>query len=857
MLKGWFNGLNRSSKKLRSDSVDVRREYLSNLSRESAADLQDELWRAFEHEEDGRARGLILNLLGDLTPLTAHLDGHGGQQVADHLAANHDRATSEQLDHPRVIRARLAATDDSAIRQSILADIRSRDLLLELAVTLKGEAQDQLLELPQLTSADALTALEHASRGRDKRVNRHARDRLNAIRQAREAAEAARERIEGLRTTIQRVIAEDPQTPAARESRRAHLLALKSEFTSAQEALDGETGPDPFSGIDLTPPKESPFGAVLETLPAADEPTTLDSLQQALDSAEAQWLALSAMETPSAELSREYTIRTEPLHGLLAAHKRLSDAGFKPAPDPSDISAARQWCKRQAKSLSRIRWPDSVPEPDSLIREKTKLAEIESAMETADQAAKEKQNAVSKMLEQAAKAIDAGESNKGRDILQSARSAIGELPEQAGRPLEKRLGALFAQLGELRDWQSFATSPKREALVTSMQSLVGSDKPPEALAEEIKALRKEWNDLGRPTNKHEYELKEAFDKAADEAFEPCRTHFAALGEARQANLDARQQLVNQLSAYLDAVDWSSVDANAAEQIMRTARQEWRNAFPIPRGKGKALTREFESLQQSLRDGLQKVWDRHVAAKQAIIEQAAALKEMEDAREQLDAVKALQARWKTVGPIPRSQDQKLWQEFRMICDAIFDARKEASNARQAEWDARRADAEAVNKALEASLTEPAERRTLSDFKAQFEALGNLGREGAGIVKRHQELCDAYNERLKAADQAAREASIEALRAEDEAQADAGSQTSDETLAALRELAIVAEIVSDNASPAEDASRRMEIQVELMNQGGGNAQLPSSDELLKRWRALPDKGTEADVKALRQRFFAAIS
>ena len=142
------------------------------------------------------------------------------------------------------------------------------------------------------------------------------------------------------------------------------------------------------------------------------------------------------------------------------------------------------------------------------------------------------------------------------------------------------MNRISTQLNELSDWQQFAASPKRDALLQAVQALVDTPLNPDSQRDRLKDLRSQWNALG-PLAKDQAVLQQRFDESADQAFNVCREHFA-LRTKRKDNLRARKALCEQLQEYLDSTDWTNADMKAAETIMRQARQEWRKYHPCDR-----------------------------------------------------------------------------------------------------------------------------------------------------------------------------------------------------------------------------------------------------------------------------------
>ena len=66
-----------------------------------------------------------------------------------------------------------------------------------------------------------------------------------------------------------------------------------------------------------------------------------------------------------------------------------------------------------------------------------------------------------------------------------------------------------------------------------------------------------------------------------------------------------------------------------------------------------------------------------SVKRTLVERTQKLLASEDSRAAIEEVKAIQQQWRTVGLVPRDEDQRLWEEFRQHCDAIFQKRQQES------------------------------------------------------------------------------------------------------------------------------------------------------------------------------------
>lgn len=726
-----------------------------------------------------------------------------------------------------------------------------------------GRVEENLAELADLTARLAgLGADTPATAPLRQRYEQL--QRLEAQAQARAATEAAAEAAAG---------------PAADEPQNAEGHAADKQ-PPAQGNTDFDTLTTGFQALDQAMTGNGDFEA-------------LAAQRQALTQ---RWLASADHAPPSAAQHAVFEAVSHRFAQLSDASGRLAESTFveiDPSAVPEKLSLAdgEAWravdatsraLNRLSKTLKHISWPDWAAVPEALATQQALAADVRARLDNWQQRVADTTSELGAALEALEALIDAGELKSAKAEAGRIRKQLKHMPERTVSSLNRQLTRASARLGELGDWQTFATTPKREALLADMSTIADSPLPPADQARRIKALREEWNNLGPIGRTDDHKLLDAFNEAAERAFEPCRSHFAAQAEVRAANLAAREAICDSLAQYLAATDWANADFKAAERIMRTAREEWRAHHPVDRSAGKALEARFEGLQADLHEQIKAEWDRNLESKRQIVAEAQALAASEaPVPEQVEGAKRLQQRWKAVGSTPRRPDQTLWRDFRAACDAIFEHRESVKRSEDAQI---QADREAARQLLDdfrqrlddaASATDPA---ALRDFQARFAELPALPERMARAFERERD------ELVRTAEQAVREqrmadarARLENLKGQDaEVAALEQRLLAGETLTftapdplfadrcqpdgepvpteTLTRLVIEAEIAAALDSP--ETELRMSLQVELMNAGRGREALAATPEALtKRWCELGPKDASADP--LRDRFFLAIA
>jgi hypothetical protein len=473
------------------------------------------------------------------------------------------------------------------------------------------------------------------------------------------------------------------------------------------------------------------------------------------------------------------------------------------------------------------------------------------------------------LIRKAHGALNEGSTGRAAGLRRAIEEKLATAPPLPPH-LTTSIQVLDKKLEELKDWKSFSVAPKRVELMEEMESLVDATIEPVALADRIKSLQEEWRTLSKGAGENVEADWQRFQEAAQKAYQPCREYFEAQGQVRQENLQRRAALLERLSAFMAGHDWEQPDWRTVIVALRESKQEWRTHSPVDRAAAKPQQQQFDALTVDLQGRLDVEYARNVKEKQLLVERAQRLVAAEDSRKAIDDAKVLQQKWKEVGLTPRDEGQRLWEEFRQHCDAVFQKRQQEYVEHSAGLEANRTKAGAACAELEriAALTGSellAGAARIPELRVAFEAAGELPRsderglrtkferaverceravarqEASNAERSWVDLLDAAN-RVRAYRAAfAREVAVaerDALKqaAEDYiagvaqwpkggfealkkalSKAEVGDLEANETV--LRTLCIRAEILADLPTPPEDQTLRREYQVQRLIKGMG--------------------------------------
>src|SRR5690554_6897070 len=328
------------------------------------------------------------------------------------------------------------------------------------------------------------------------------------------------------------------------------------------------------------------------------------------------------------------------------------------AVEPEQATDEQREIARQL--LQELEWPSNIKQPAGL-QALHRLAGKPEAPRPVDPD-REKQNvlasALKAILPELEAALEARQLKESRQLQKTAQSQFQQLDSRNRRAFQARMQLLTGQLQELSDWQGFATEPKQVSLCEQMEYLAEQPMEPEAKAERIKELQNEWRELGGSSDRA---LWARFKAASDKAYEPCKAYFEAKSDLKQANLRKREEICDQLTAFIAQADWQTIDWKGAERIHQTARQEWKSAWPVDFRNNRSVQKRFDDLLRRLEQPLDEERKKNEALKQDIVDKARALVHHEPLAEAMAQAKALQNEWKAV----RSEERRVGKEGRTV------------------------------------------------------------------------------------------------------------------------------------------------------------------------------------------------
>ena len=146
---------------------------------------------------------------------------------------------------------------------------------------------------------------------------------------------------------------------------------------------------------------------------------------------------------------------------------------------------------------------------------------------------------------------------------------------------------------------------------------------------------------------------------------------------KEKNLTGKTELLNKLRELVDGEE-----TTLSMATIKSIQEQWKTIGPVPTAQNRNLWASFNALMDRFYDNRSiyfelKELDRkkNLESKTELCEKAESLKEVKELKEAIRQLNELHEEFKHIGPVPREDQENLWQRFKSASDAVYDRRKE--------------------------------------------------------------------------------------------------------------------------------------------------------------------------------------
>lgn len=303
------------------------------------------------------------------------------------------------------------------------------------------------------------------------------------------------------------------------------------------------------------------------------------------------------------------------------------------------------------------------------------------------------------------------------------------------------------------------TSRSREELVSDLKELLQTDDITK-IKNRVAALKLCFNNADREAkkaafeqfladggNKDEYQDRddataEAFRKAYATYRERRQKHIDEIEARKQQNLQAKQQILEELRKLIDS-DTESLKQTYDE--FNTIQERWKAIGEVPRTEINGLWQNYHFLVEQFFNKVKMNKElmlldqkKNLESKTLLCEKAEELIVETSITKAFKELQNLRDQWREIGPVPVEQNDEIWARFRNAANQIDQRRKEFYEQRRQEQDNNLLAKQALlDKVNELTAEKPASTKSWNDISAQLDELLKIWKTIGPVPKEQNE------------------------------------------------------------------------------------------------------------------------
>lgn len=278
------------------------------------------------------------------------------------------------------------------------------------------------------------------------------------------------------------------------------------------------------------------------------------------------------------------------------------------------------------------------------------------------------------------------ETAKQAFVEEGGKTKEFEYPKQAEDVQFEALLDKYAKLKKEGDAKIASEQSKnlliRQEIIAKIKDLSQLSENVGAAVRKLQELQTQWKETG-PVSSHKYkEIQADYSRAVEDIYYNLKIFRDLQEHDLKKNLEHKSELIQKLKG-LQSLE----NIKEAERLIKIYRNEWDEIGPVPNGKWEALKHDYKVVLDETYvkikghyNSLEEQKEVNLKSKVEIIEKVKQLidsvSEAKATRwnEATEKIIGFQAEWKSVGRTTEKDNEKIWAEFRILCDSFFEKKK---------------------------------------------------------------------------------------------------------------------------------------------------------------------------------------
>ncbi len=307
---------------------------------------------------------------------------------------------------------------------------------------------------------------------------------------------------------------------------------------------------------------------------------------------------------------------------------------------------------------------------------------------------------------------------------------------------------------ELRDLDLKKNLVTKTELCEEAEALCSEPSIVEAFRK-LQKLHEQWHETGPVANEFKETLWERFRAASSRINKLHQEYFEGLKSEQTTNLELKTKLCEQAEDLLSEMLSARKDWNKASERLLELQKVWKSIGFAPKKDNNKIYERFRmacdrffEAKREFYSSAKSEMDHNLELKTELCEAAESLQNSEDWKDATDSILELQAKWKSIGAVPRRYSDQIWKRFRAACDTFFERKSKHFAGRDNEQESNLAAKKALLEEMKAVDIHEGGFEAIKDFQRRWGEIGFVPiKQKDAIQKEYKEVVDVMFSTLR--------------------------------------------------------------------------------------------------------------
>ena len=308
---------------------------------------------------------------------------------------------------------------------------------------------------------------------------------------------------------------------------------------------------------------------------------------------------------------------------------------------------------------------------------------------------------------------------------------------------------------ELKNQLEEANLKQKNALITELKTLVENEENIGSAFKAFNTIQETWKKIGDiPRTKRDIVQKE-YSRLREMFFYNINMYREIKDHDYKRNAQRKQEIIHKLQSLRNGES----QIREVEKSLRSLQDDWEDIGPVNNEEWEILKTSYWEAVRSIYDKINKHYDEYrqiqndnlkkkreiIASLKSKIQEGEESRNIKQWNNLTNEIKKAQEDWKKIGFASKKDNDKIWKEFRSLCNSFFDERKVFFKSKdEVDQQARDVKKELISRAVEYNNSEDIQAATkgLIDLQKKWKTTKNAGRYERSLWEEFRKVCDQF-------------------------------------------------------------------------------------------------------------------